>query len=192
MAIKVTLYDVLDASPAEADLAQRAAAALAAALNHPDFAGLVAAAPYSGTWFSDGRRSWSVPPAEVYAFIASGAERGTGKDEEVDLAVRLDSMPAGVIGSTTPGVLPFRTARWFILGCIEERDLVSPACHFIHEWLHVAGFYHQPDNRARGDVAYLVGDIVADLLRREGYHQSARMARLLEDAGCGAAGPVKG
>ena len=127
-----------------------------------------------------------MPAARIYRCIRSGRERGTATDGEIDLAVRLAELPEGVVGETTPGKLPFRTARWFIQGCVEDDDVVSPACHFIHEWLHVAGFYHSPDNKARGDVSYLVGDIVRDLLRARDHRMSERMARLLEEAGCGA------
>ena len=192
MTIRVTLHELAGADEAQLVLARRAAAALQEAVNDPAFEGRVAAAPYKATMFSDGDKSWSVPPAYVYSIIESGAERGTAEDREIDLEVRLDDLPKGVVGETTPGKLPFRTARWFIQGCVEDDDVVSPACHFVHEWLHVAGFYHCPDNRARGDVSYLVGDIVRDLLRARDHRMSERMARLLEEAGCGAKPGDKG
>ena len=44
---------------------------------------------------------------------------------------------------------------------------MSLAAHFIHEWLHVIGFYHFPGNEARNDVAYNVGNAVEKLLREE-------------------------
>ena len=186
MTILVTLHALEGADARQRSLATRSAAALQEAVNDPEFERRVGAAPYKATMFSDGDRNWAVPPSEIYAYIRSGAERGTAPDGEIDLAVRLADLPEGVVGETTPGKLPFRTARWFLDGCVEDGDVVSPACHFIHEWLHVAGFYHSPDNKARGDVSYLVGDIVRDLLRARGHRMSARMARLLEEAGCGA------
>ena len=187
MTIRVTLHDFAGADARQSALAARAAAALEEAVNDPGFEPRVRAAPYKACMFSDGSRSWSVPPADVYGYIRSGAERGTAADREIDLAIVLADLPKGVVGETTPGKLPFRTARWFIDGCVEDGDVVSPACHFIHEWLHVAGFYHSPDNKARGDVSYLVGDIVRDLLRARDHPMSPRMAARLEEAGCGAA-----
>ena len=190
--IGVTLHVLEGADARQRRLAGRAAAALRQAVNDPDFEPRVRAAPYEATRFSDGGKSWPVPPAQVYDRIRSGAERGTAADGAIDLAIVLADLPKGVVGETTPGKLPFRTARWFIDGCVEEEDVVSPACHFIHEWLHVAGFYHCPDNAARGDVSYLVGDIVRELLLARGHGMSARIAAELEQAGCGARPGNKG
>jgi hypothetical protein len=184
--IRVILHELAGADARQRGLAMRAAAALEEAVNDPDFERRVGSAPFKATMFSDGERSWPVPPARIYDCIKSGRERGTAADSGIDLAIVLADLPEGVVGETTPGKLPFRTARWFVDGCVEDEDVVSPACHFIHEWLHVAGFYHCPDNSARGDVSYLVGDIVRDLLQARDHRMSARMARLLEDAGCGA------
>jgi len=129
-----------------------------------------------------------VPPDEVIRLIAAGAERGTQPDGKIGLRVKLDTLPAGVVGSTELGMLPFRTAIWFVDGCHEQGDVISLARHFIHEWLHVAGFYHYPDNQARGDVPYVIGDIVRGLLLRDkGLAENPRMARMLDEASCGAA-----
>ncbi len=188
MTTRVTLHELLDADARETGLARRAAGALERAVNHPDFAGRVAAAPYRETRYSDGTGYRSLPPAEIQTIIAEGRERGTEADNEIDLAIRIVPLPEDVIGSTTPGVLPFCTARWFIDGCRKHEDLVSLARHFIHEWLHVAGFVHFPDNDARGDVPYLIGDIVRDLLLQAGLPENPRLAEALEKGHCGAAG----
>src|SRR5687768_4301825 len=139
MTIKVILHEVAGADARQLGLARRAAAALERALNHPEFAGRVAAAPYKETRFSDGARDCSIAPSEIEGIIASGAERGTEADAEIDLRIRVAPLPEGVVGETTPGTLPFRTARWFLEGCRHQEDVVTLARHFIHEWLHVAG-----------------------------------------------------
>ena len=78
MAIRVTLDEAIDADSRQAALMRRACGLLETALNHPEFAGLVAGAPYEETRFEDaegGKRT--VPPDEVLRLIAAGAERGT-------------------------------------------------------------------------------------------------------------------
>jgi hypothetical protein len=54
----------------------------------------------------------------------------------------------------------------------------------MHEWLHVCGFYNWPDNRARTDVAYNVGQIVRDL-SRDGNKAISAMPDRLHKAACG-------
>ena len=163
MPIKVTLHEIRNAGPKQTEIAKRACEALQGVLNDPEFARRVAAASYRETRFADAQgNSRSVPPDEIFGYIASGAERGTAADQEIDLQVKLARMRS--VGSTIPGRLPFRTAYWFVNQCIAEDDPASLAAHFLHEWLHVSGFYHHPDNSAREDVPYVLGGIVTDLL----------------------------
>lgn len=163
--ITVNFRGIHNHGPKQEAIARRACEALQQAVNHPDFAGRVAGASYRETRLRRADRSWtSVPPAEVYGYIASGAEMGTSGDATIDIEVHLRTMSS--VGSTALGRLPFSTAFWFINECIEENDPISLASHFMHEWLHVAGFYHHPDNGARGDVPYVVQAIVADLLKQ--------------------------
>ena len=165
MSIKVTLQKISNNGPKQEAFAIRACEALEEALNHPDFNERVVNATYKETRFRDGSGRWfSVPAHEIPDYITSGIERGTTRDSEIDIKVYLKWFRSGILGSTTLGKLPFYTAFWFINGCIESDDYISLARHFIHEWLHVSGFYHYPNNKARKDVPYVVGDIVRDLL----------------------------
>ncbi|MBK8632006.1 MAG: hypothetical protein IPN84_18120, partial [Sphingomonadales bacterium] len=107
----------------------------------------------------------SKTPAEVVQIINDGLERGTFVDGTIDIAIRQDpTIDAPVVGSTTPGKLLWRTSSWFIEKSTSRSDTISPARHMIHEWLHVAGFMHKRQNGYREDVAYLVGDIVRQIL----------------------------
>ena len=69
-----------------------------------------------------------------------------------------------VLGSTALGCRPIHPSIWFVDRCREAGDAVNLASHFMHEWMHVSGFYHWPDNKARGDVAYVVGRLVREAL----------------------------
>src|SRR5687767_10660029 len=103
--IRVVLHELAGADARQSALASRAAAALEEAVNDPTFKPRVGAAPYKATMFSDGEKSWPVPPARIYDCIASGRERGTAADREIDLRIVLEDLPEGVVGETTPGKL---------------------------------------------------------------------------------------
>lgn len=186
MAIKVSLHSLGNAGPKQQAIAAEACQLLEMALNDPRFPQQVLSAAYVETRFSDGSTRRSVPVSDLPQMIANGVERGSGVDGEIDLKVNLDGFRRGVLGSTIPGELPFRTAYWFINDCIKYAEPSELAGHFMHEWLHVCGFYHWPDNNARDDVAYNVGNIVRDLSR--GDDKTLRlMPDWLNAGACGAA-----
>ena len=175
--IKVSLNGITNAGPTQTAIAHQAAGLLEGALNHPSFERIVLTASYRKTRFRDGSgRSFSVSPGGVYELIASGTERNTEADTEIDLEVRLRKLRRGIVGSTRLGRLPFATAYWFINGCIRRNDPVSLASHFMHEWLHVCGFHHHPNNGAREDVPYVVAGIVREILKAQPYALVAEAA----------------
>lgn len=182
MAISVKLHEIINAGPEQSDFATRACSALEKALNHPDFKSRVESATYKETRWWDARgNSRSIPTSEIYGYIASGLERDTPADQEIDIKVKLASISS--VGSTIPGKLPFRTAYWFINECIAEDDVARLAGHFLHEWLHVAGFHHHPDNNARDDVPYVLGKLVVELLAdREGFTASSTVEKAVAAA----------
>lgn len=192
MSIKVTLKKISNHGPKQKAIAEQACLFLEKALNHPNFRQMVESEHYRETRFRDHEgRAFSVAVNEVYNYIASGSERGTSEDAEIDIEVALKDLGSGTLGATTPGKLPFHTAYWFIKQCISRNDPVSLARHFIHEWLHVSGFYHYPNNKARKDVPYNVGDVVKAILlgdskaRTEDSDPSSP-AYALEHGDCGA------
>lgn len=166
---------------------------LETALNHPNFAARMAVATYKETrWADRNKKVFHVAPNKVIEYILSGRERDTSDDQEIDLEITLKyyrpprRLRPGTVGKTTLGRQPIHTAYWFIDGCIERNDLISPARHFIHEWLHVVGFFHWPNNSARGDVPYVVGDIVRRVLTEDLMNfqtqEDSEMAQLLDEA----------
>jgi hypothetical protein len=166
MSITINLRELIDFDQVQEAHFRKATDVLALAVNHPDFRQLVLSAPYRETYFrlASGSRI-SKTPSEIIQIISDGLERGTLADNTIDIAIRQDpSIDAPVVGSTTPGKLPWRTSSWFIEKCTSRSDTISPARHVIHEWLHVSGFVHKRQNGYRKDVAYLVGDIVRRIL----------------------------
>jgi hypothetical protein len=106
-------------------------------------------------------------PAQIWNIIRCGIERPpTGLaagDREIDLQVLLVPKRRPTVGSTVLGKFPIRTGYWFVNSAIASNDAVSLARHMMHEWLHVAGFFHYPSNSARGDVPYKVGELVREI-----------------------------
>jgi hypothetical protein len=132
--------------------------------------------------------------------VRAGCERGTEPDGTIDLWLELIDLPAPssgkqVLGSTALGTTPTRTARWFVDLCAERGDAVNLAGHLLHEWAHVSGFYHWPDNTARGDVAYVLGRLVREALEDRYSHEiDPEITAMMHDAetDCGCHGEVEG
>jgi hypothetical protein len=187
MAIIVKLLSIVNAGPRQTGLIQRAASRLQDAVNHASFDDRVVNSYYrERRWRSTDRRVVHVPPKDIYARIRAGRERATGVDGEINLSIHLKPLGRGTRGSTTLGLLPIRTAYWFIRDCLEDGDAATLAGHFMHEWLHVSGFFHYPDNSAREDVPYQVGYIVRDILIDHFSEPNVpKNLRTLEETDCG-------
>lgn len=184
--IKVNLFKLENAGPKQAEFVTRAASLLEHALNHPDFATRVLNAFYrESRWRSTDGRIVKVPPPDVLARIRSGRERATPADGEVDLHVRLIAIDKGrTIGRTRLGHLPISTGYWYVDKLRTRDDAASLAGHLIHEWCHVSGFFHHPDNSARKDVPYNVGEIVRSILHNRFGQALGEPAPPNEDCGC--------
>lgn len=108
---------------------------------------------------------------EVIKIITEGREGDqqdiARPDRTLNIQVRLYPHGKGTVGSTTLGRQPVKPAFWFVERCIASKDGVSMARHLMHEWLHVAGFFHYPNNSARDDVPYIVGDVVRNRLKNK-------------------------
>lgn len=135
---------------------------VALAVNDSKFAAELNAAQFSGgTQFRlKNGNIVSKSKAEILTIVRDGIERATASDSEIDMAIVVKPQPKGVVGSTYLGKQPIMPAIWFVNQCVAKGDGVSMARHLIHEWLHVAGFFHQSSGPNQGDVPYVVGDIV--------------------------------
>ena len=176
----------------------RAVARLEEALADAEFLQKVVRADYVETcWMTRDGNSRSLAGEEIAARIAGGLERGSDPGNGLlDFTFELcdlDGPESGkqVLGSTALGCQPIRPARWFIDRCMKAGDAVNLASHFMHEWMHVSGFYHWPDNKARGDTAYVVGRLVREALTpAHGGEIDATITALMHDVetDCGCRG----
>ena len=161
MTITVTLDSLKEAGPKQTKLVEDACSVLAETLNTQEFAEYAIAAQYRETRRREpngNRRSLS--PAEVLGVVQAGSRPDSG-NSQISIENVLVKKRRGIVGSTNLGRPPIWTAYWFINKCIEDGAVAAYAGHLLHEWLHVAGFYHYPGNSARNDVSYLLGRYVA-------------------------------
>ena len=170
MALTVRLHGVRGATEDQRRFIERAVSRLGEALADPGLLPAIDRAQYTETRWTPLHGQWrSLTGAEIAERVAAGLERGTEADGIVDLSFELVELPGPesgrqVLGSTALGCRPIHPSVWFVDRCREAGDAVNLASHFMHEWMHVSGFYHWPDNKARGDVAYVVGRLVREAL----------------------------
>jgi hypothetical protein len=196
------LHEVRGASEAQRRFIERAIGRLGDALADPAFLAAVERADYVETRWAPLHGQWrALTGAEIAARIAGGVERGSDPgDRTLAFSFELADLPGPesgkqVLGSTALGCQPIRPARWFVDRCIGAGDAVNLASHFMHEWMHLSGFYHWPDNKARGDAAYVVGRLVRETLEpRHGGEVDAAVTGLMHDreTDCGCRGNPAG
>lgn len=147
------------------DILEAAKKMLMQVMEHPDFAPRVKNATYSGgRQFkqSDGNVVKKTAE-EILKIIQQGIERDTDADNDLDMQIRPYPHKRGVVGSAKLGGQPIKPAIWFLDRCQDNNDAISLARHLIHEWLHVAGFFHTGSGPDQDDVPYQVGDIVRSI-----------------------------
>ncbi len=201
MALTVTLGDVRGADAAQHAFIERGIARLAEAVADPGFLPAVAQAEYVETRWTPLHGQWrALTGAEIAARIGAGTERGSKDDGVLEFAFELVDLKGPesghpVLGSTKLGCLPIHPARWFVDRCLGAGDAVNLASHFMHEWMHLSGFYHWPDNKARGDASYVVGRLVRETLEpRYGGEIDPAITELMHDleTDCGCRGNPEG
>jgi hypothetical protein len=201
MALTVALREVDGADAAQRSFVERAIGRLQEAVAHPGFLPAVAQADYVETRWTPLHGPWRVLTGEEIADrIGSGIERGSEADGVLEFAFELVDLPGPdsghpTLGSTALGCQPILTSRWFVDRCAGADDAVNLASHFMHEWMHLSGFFHWPDNKARGDTAYVVGRLVREVLEpRHGAEIDASITALMHDreTDCGCRGNPEG
>ena len=70
-----------------------------------------------------------------------------------------------VVGSVNFPYPQISTNTRFFNSWRRKGDFICGAAHWIHEWLHVAGFLHQNDVIDENDINYTVGRIAVEIGR---------------------------
>jgi len=111
-------------------------------------------------FLNDGATSSDLTNSEIYRIISEGIEVGSNPDRSIDLDIKIyKKLFTSAIGYTKDGVIYTRDKFFY------GSEISELAGHWIHEWLHTAGFIHdfRRTQRRTGSVPYAVGEIVAEL-----------------------------
>lgn len=183
----VTVGKLLRFSAKEDEVFRKAGQLLQKAINDASFEKMVISAQYTHLSFkpANGAAVIQKTPQDIVDIIRSGRERGTPSDNDLDISIEKDdNRQRPSVGGSFPGILPWKTAKWFIEQSAggEKPDTISPARHMVHEWLHVAGFVHQGK---KGDPPYVVGAIVRQILKSSAFveesYEDPELAKALDD-----------
>ncbi|MEW5929409.1 MAG: hypothetical protein AB1941_18300 [Gemmatimonadota bacterium] len=162
--LQVKLHSISNATPQGEEFAARAAVMLQRIVNDPQFLAEVRAHRYSYTarMIESGDVVPSTDNETVAQIIADGKEVMGLPDGVIDLTVRLRKFSwfyRNTMGSVIPPNPTISTNRKFYNGWLARGDVLSAAAHWMHEWMHAAGFYHDSDSGDAADVPYAVGEI---------------------------------
>lgn len=163
MATRVKIIEILNADDRQENIVRMGGQIIEEVLKHEEkFRAEVEAADFSGgtSFRHRSGRVESKSADEVLEITLNGIERSTTGDGELDMRIELRPHKRGIVGTANLGNQPIKPAYWFVEQCARTDDGVSMARHLIHEWLHVAGFFHQSSGANQDDVPYEIGDIV--------------------------------
>jgi hypothetical protein len=114
-----------------------------------------------------GGRIAQTSPQEIYEIIANGKEMHGGANGVVDLHVSIIKItkPNTVGRVAHPGATLIETDIDFFDKWMRGPKAGSLAGHWLHEWMHCAGFYHKRVSTSvrNRDVPYSLGYILRDV-----------------------------
>ena len=146
------------------EFASKAINILTEVVNHADFEKKVLQTKFSYCVLTNDQGK-KVPATneQVIAIIKSGKEWNKTADNNINLQIHLEKLRRKKVGYVT-GTQPLITTntRFFDYWLVEDMFL-SLAAHWMHEWLHVAGFRHEDSSVDEEDMNYTVGKIVMEV-----------------------------
>lgn len=157
------MLDTLGLTAAEVAIVAEALGLVRTLVNDTNFLDAVETASYDHFLLA---RTRSVPKATghtVRTIISTGEEMGEGNvgvgDGTMQFVVTKDMLVDQFRAATDLGRQPIRIDARFLNTCMSTKDVLSLASVLLHEWMHVAGFEHAPQHRAK-DVPWVINDLV--------------------------------
>lgn len=158
------LVEIVDGTAEQQSLAESCAKILEEIINQVKFTEKVKLTKFaSPTRWNENGRYVKVSNDEIIQIIKQGRERGTMADNQINLMVALKQLRDRTVGAVKPGELLITTNISFFDRWTEKSDFVSLAAHWLHEWLHVAGFLHKSRFVNRKDISYAIGRITVEI-----------------------------
>jgi hypothetical protein len=164
----VNIVSIANADEKHEEIIRAGGRILQAVLKREEFGKEVLAADFSGGRFFRARdgKVTRKDNSDILKIIQMGQERSTTGDGILTMKIELRPHRRGVVGSAKLGNQPIMPAYWFVEQCAARSDGISMARHLIHEWMHVAGFFHQSSGPGQDDVPYEIGNIVRKLAKQ--------------------------
>jgi hypothetical protein len=159
--IEVRLHSIDNTTQRGEELAHQAVALLGRIVNTPQFLIDVESERYSYTARLDeqGRFVQHTDNGTIVQMIRSGDELRRGERGVLDLNVVIRKFGRKTMGAVYVPEPTIYTNRRYFDDWIAREDVASMAAHWMHEWMHAAGFYHGSSSGDDDDVPYAVGEI---------------------------------
>ncbi|HKG90862.1 MAG TPA: amidohydrolase family protein [Gemmatimonadaceae bacterium] len=168
---KVALEKFDDATPPQRTFADRAVELLESIVNNAEFPKLIRQAQYSNTYRAVSTTVLAVTTKDQIAeIVRDGLEfpPTPGGQPTIELNVGFDdTLPAKQLAEVTRFTKLIRANPDHFTKWHAENNALNLAALLMHEWMHVAGFFHLP-GAGTSDVAYVLGKIVVSLGRTLG------------------------
>jgi len=163
----VVLHTIDNANQGQKKFANSAITRLKDIVNDPDFLYKVRNGNYSyRKYHEDDGVYIEADNNLIVEIISKGKERNTQNNNTIDLQIKIDRLKPKVVGSVTPPNPSITTNSLFFNPWMEKSDELSLAAHWMHEWLHVAGFYHKDKSPDQNDINYSIGKFVIEIGRQ--------------------------
>ncbi|MBI2723336.1 MAG: hypothetical protein HYX39_14275 [Bacteroidetes bacterium] len=157
----VILNSLTNATQEQTKFAGEAILRLKAIVNDPQFLKAVLTKRYTDNLFkTDSDQIISATNEQIVNSIVQGKEYKTKANNIIDLKIAFDEFKNdNVIGGSTPPDPLITTNLYYIRLWMKTDDSLSLAAHWMHEWLHVAGYLHRRMKPDFNDAVYQIGEL---------------------------------
>ncbi|MCS4168515.1 hypothetical protein [Sphingobacterium sp. BIGb0116] len=150
----------------QTEFAEKSVSLLAEIINHKKFLSAISTAKFSHCVLLDEHgRAQEVGNEKVIEVIQTGKEWKSTADGIVNLSINVEELKRRVVGVVYPPSPMINTNKLFFDYWLTSGDSLSLAAHWLHEWLHVAGFHHKGGAVDVNDLNYVVGKIAVEVGR---------------------------
>lgn len=188
---KVKLNSITPANENQKKFADDGIIRLETVINNPIFLQEVVNAKY--TW----KKLWTdqgilieATNQQIADIITNGKERMTIPNDIINLQITLAVLRSGTVGSVSPPNPLITTNTLFFDPWMSKGDSLSIAAHWMHEWLHVAGFLHKNKKVDENDVNYTIGRLVVEVGKQIA-QAKGEPESLISTLGCGYLDSIK-
>lgn len=168
--IKVTLNSLQNANDSQKQFSSDAIAIIERIVNDSSFREQVLNGNYSYRIYLNERGNYeNADNNKIWAIISGGMELNQTADGEIDFQCEFAKLDddGDVMGRVIPPKPLITTNTVWLKWIMSKNDPLSLAAHWIHEWMHVAGFVHpKKESVRRNDVTYTVGKIALSVGRK--------------------------